>query len=93
MRVLALQHVEVVESRVAAYQPEQRFDTVMSRAFSAIAPMLENTRHLIHSQGLWLAMKGKIPDNELKMLKQPYQIKTYTVPGVTGARCCILIEA
>ncbi len=93
VRVLSLTHVEVVESRVEAYRPEQRFDTVVSRAFSAIEPMIENTNHLIDTQGLWLAMKGHMPDNELNRLNQSYQVEKYTVPGVSGARCCILIES
>jgi 16S rRNA (guanine527-N7)-methyltransferase len=93
VRALSLPHVEVVESRVEAYHPCQRFDTVVSRAFSAMEPMIENTRHLIHTKGLWLAMKGQIPDNELKKLTKTHQTKTYTVPGVNGARCCVLIES
>jgi 16S rRNA (guanine527-N7)-methyltransferase len=93
VRTLALAHVSVVESRVEAYHPSQRFDTVVSRAFSAIEPMVENTRHLMNTQGLWLAMKGQIPNNELNTLNQSYQTKTYTVPSIDGARCCILIEA
>ncbi|MDX2347077.1 MAG: 16S rRNA (guanine(527)-N(7))-methyltransferase RsmG [Legionella sp.] len=92
VRVLALKHVNVIESRVEAYHPEQRFDTVVSRAFSAIEPMIKNTHHLISTQGLWLAMKGQIPNNELNTLNQSYQTTTYTVPGECGARCCVLIE-
>ncbi len=93
VRSLALSHVDVVESRVERYHPRRCFDTVVSRAFSAMDSMIENTHHLIDTQGLWVAMKGHIPDNELKQLKQSYQTKTYTVPGVSGARCCILIES
>jgi 16S rRNA (guanine527-N7)-methyltransferase len=93
VRVLALQHVDVVQSRVEAYHRSQRFDTVVSRAFSAMEPMIENTRHLIQPKGLWLAMKGQHPKHELNALKKIYQTKTYTVPGVDGARCCILIES
>ncbi|MCH9716428.1 MAG: 16S rRNA (guanine(527)-N(7))-methyltransferase RsmG [Gammaproteobacteria bacterium] len=99
VRTLSLSHVEVVESRVEAYHPACRFDTVVSRAFSAMKPMIENTHHLIDSQGLWLAMKGQVPSNELEALKkidtlnQSYQIKKYTVPNISGARCCILIES
>ena len=93
VRRLSLHHVEVVLSRAEAYHPEQRFDTVVSRAFSAIEPMIEKTSHLIDTQGLWLAMKGHMPDNELSRLNQLYQVKKYTVPGVSGARCCILIES
>ncbi len=93
VRELSLSKVKVVESRVETYHPEQRFDTVVSRAFSAMDSMIENTNHLIDSQGLWLAMKGRMPENELHNLKQSYQIKNYQVPGVVGARTCIMIES
>ncbi len=92
VRALSLKHVTVVESRVEAYLTEQRFDTVVSRAFSAMKPMIDNTRHLIVDKGLWLAMKGRIPEDELEALGMPWHAETYTVPGVSGARCCILVE-
>ena len=92
VRVLSLHHVEVVESRVEAYRPAHCFDTVVSRTFSEIIPMVKNTRHLIDKRGLWLAMKGHVPEKELSGLKELYQVETYTVPGISGARCCILIE-
>lgn len=93
VRALALKHVEVVESRVEAYHPRTPFDTVTSRAFSAILPMIEKTRHLVRETGCWLAMKGQLPEEELSLLPYTYQTETYTVPGVLGARCCILIES
>jgi 16S rRNA (guanine527-N7)-methyltransferase len=92
VRVLSLKHVDVVESRVEAYHSADGFDTVVSRAFSAMKPMIENTRHLIAKDGLWLAMKGHIPEDELKTLGMPWHAEAYTVPGVSGARCCILVE-
>ena len=96
VRVLSLKHVNVVESRVEAYHPPKRFDTVVSRAFSAMEPMVKNTQHLIDEQGLWVAMKGQVPNEELSVLARvnpAYQIKQYTVPGAAAARCCILIES
>jgi|TARA_R110002126_G_scaffold1051_2_gene6418 16S rRNA (guanine527-N7)-methyltransferase len=92
VRSLALNHVEVIESRVESYHPTRAFDTVVSRAFSALEPMVEKTRHLIESRGLWVAMKGRVPEDELIQLGKSYDTRTYTVPGVVGERCCILIE-
>ncbi len=85
-------HVEVIESRVESYHPTRAFDTVVSRAFSALEPMVEKTRHLIDTRGLWLAMKGRVPEDELIQLGKSYDTRTYSVPGVVGERCCILIE-
>lgn len=95
VRQLSLAHVQVVESRIESYRPVRRFDTVVSRALSALRPMIESTNHLVHPQGLRLAMKGHIPEDELQSINEmhlSYQTKLYTVPGILGARCCILIE-
>ena len=92
VRNLSLDHVDVVESRVENYHPTRAFDTVVSRAFSALEPMVEKTRHLIDTRGLWLAMKGRVPEDELTHLGKSCCTRMYTVPGVAGERCCILIE-
>ncbi|MDF1683878.1 MAG: 16S rRNA (guanine(527)-N(7))-methyltransferase RsmG [Legionellaceae bacterium] len=92
VRNLSLDHVEVIESRVESYHPTRAFDTVVSRAFSALEPMVEKTRHLIDTRGLWLAMKGRVPEDELIQFGKSYDTRTYSVPGVVGERCCILIE-
>lgn len=91
-RVLALSNVEVVQTRVENYHPTLAFDTLTSRAFSELAQMLKWTRHLIGKDGLWLAMKGCYPETELASISLPYEVKPYTVPGLDGERCCVLIE-
>ncbi len=91
-RVLNLQHVDVIQSRVEDYKPPQGFDTVVSRAFSTIHDMLNWTDHLIAEHGVWLAMKGLSPDNELLDIEHPYRIEPYVVAGVDGKRCCVMIS-
>lgn len=91
-RQLDLKNLEVVQFRVENYHPHQRFDTVVSRAFSSLEQMIHWTTHLLNKEGVWLAMKGRYPEDELKALNHPYQVEQYTVPGVDGERCCILIN-
>ncbi|MDP3705282.1 MAG: 16S rRNA (guanine(527)-N(7))-methyltransferase RsmG [Legionellaceae bacterium] len=91
-RVLNLQHVEIIQSRVEDYNPPQGFDTVVSRAFTNINDMLHWTDHLIAKQGIWLAMKGLNPDHELLNINHPYRIEPYVVAGVDGKRCCVIIS-
>jgi 16S rRNA (guanine527-N7)-methyltransferase len=92
-RVLQLTNVEVVQNRVEIYRPAQGFDTVVSRAFSNLQQMVEWTKHLIAHRGIWLAMKGRQPNEELEKISHPYRIETYKVPGVEGERCCVLISS
>ncbi|MBA3537840.1 MAG: 16S rRNA (guanine(527)-N(7))-methyltransferase RsmG [Tatlockia sp.] len=91
-RTLQLKNVEIVLSRVENYHPAFDFDTLTSRAFSELAQMIKWTQHLIRPNGIWLAMKGRIPETELTSIHLPYQVKSYTVPGLDGERCCIIIE-
>lgn len=91
-RQLDLKNLEIVQFRAENYHPTQGFDTVISRAFSNLEQMIHWTRHLIASNGMWLAMKGRYPDTELQMIQQPYRVEHYTVDGVEGERCCVLID-
>jgi 16S rRNA (guanine527-N7)-methyltransferase len=90
-RVLQLGNVEIEQTRVENYHPEQGFDTVMSRAFSELTQMVSWTAHLIVDKGRWLAMKGRYPETELNNLNRPYEVQTYAVPSVEGERCCVII--
>lgn len=92
VRELQLKNVSVVQFRVENYHPSQAFDTVVSRAFSNLDQMIQWTKHLIAQDGIWLAMKGRYPDTELKDLQYHYRIESYAVSGLTGDRCCVLID-
>ncbi|KTD11649.1 glucose inhibited division protein B GidB [Legionella gratiana] len=91
-RQLNLKNVEIVQFRVENYRSTQGFDTVLSRAFSSLAQMIQWTQHLIADKGIWLAMKGRSPDAELNEIKQNCTVNTYNVAGVDGERCCVIIE-
>ncbi len=91
-RQLDLKNLEVVQFRVENYYPTQGFDTVLSRAFSSLEQMIQWTAHLIAKEGIWLAMKGRYPDTELSVIQQKYRVERYTVAGLDGERCCVLID-
>ncbi|USQ13892.1 16S rRNA (guanine(527)-N(7))-methyltransferase RsmG [Legionella lytica] len=91
-RQLDLKNLEIVQIRVENYHPAQGFDTVISRAFSSLAQMIHWTKHLVAKDGIWLAMKGRYPDAELQEIEQNCKVEHYTVEGVEGERCCVLIE-
>lgn len=91
-RVLSLDNVEIVQMRVENYHPALGFDTVTSRAFSELEKMIKGTSHLIAHHGIWLAMKGKRPLAELASVDYPYNVQTYSVPGLQARRCCVIIR-
>jgi 16S rRNA (guanine527-N7)-methyltransferase len=91
---LGLKNVEVVQNRVESYRPEQKFDTLVARAFSSIADMLTNARHLCAPGGRFLAMKGQYPEEELAAIPADFVVRDVValqVPGLDAARHLAII--
>lgn len=63
--LLQLTNVTVENRRVEQFQPEQKFNAVISRAFASLQDMTEGCAHLLEQQGIYLAMKGLFPQDEL----------------------------
>jgi 16S rRNA (guanine527-N7)-methyltransferase len=91
-RQLSLKNLKIIQFRAENYHATPGFDTVISRAFSSLEQMIFWTKHLIADNGIWLAMKGRYPDAELQVLEHKYRVEQYTVEGVEGERCCVLID-
>jgi 16S rRNA (guanine527-N7)-methyltransferase len=92
---LGLTNVLPVQVRVESYEIEERFDTVISRAFTALADFVTNSGHLIKPAGCLLAMKGKLPEAELQALPPGWQatnIEPVYVPGLAAERHIIVLE-
>ena len=94
-RTLPLANTEVVEARAESFQPPQRFDTIVSRAFSALGKFLEDTAHLGAERGRWLAMKGKLDRKELADVPSGFRIEQQVqlhVPGLDEERHLIIVS-
>lgn len=63
--LLGLTNVKVENRRVEEFQPEQKFNAVVSRAFASLQDMTEGCAHLLEEGGIFLAMKGLFPQDEL----------------------------
>lgn len=91
---LGLDNVQVVRTRVEAYQPDAGFDTITSRAFAALPRMVQLTRHLLADQGRLLAMKGTVPTDEIaELAAEGYRVEVaaLSVPGSDGQRHALLV--
>lgn len=92
---LGLKNVEIVQSRVEKYQPEKKFDVILSRAFASLNDMLFCTEHLVNKKGCFLALKGLFPKQELKTLDDKFNFIEYfqlKVPGLKSNRCLVRIK-
>ena len=92
---LELPNVDVVQSRVEEYKPNASFDTITTRAYSAIGVMVGQTSHLMANDGVFLAMKGANPIAEIDELPSNYVVKeshVIKVPGLEEERHLLEIK-
>lgn len=90
---LGLHNVLPVHDRVESYQPEQKFDTVTARAFTALPDMLTKTRHLLRPGGKLLAMKSKEVDELERDDFQFNGVESLSVPGLDATRSLVIYTA
>ena len=91
---LKLKNAEVCSERVESWQTQKRFDVIISRAFSEMGEFVRITRHLLAPGGMFAAMKGLHPYEEIDKLPpgcKVQQVLPLAIPGVEGARHLVLI--
>lgn len=96
VRQLSLPNVEVVKSRIEDFAPdgEQHFDTVISRAFTALDGFAEACGRLLTASGQLTAMKGRLQSEEISCInKAQWNIASeqVTVPGLDAERHMIIL--
>lgn len=90
---LGIANLEVVCSRVEQYQPQEKFPLIVSRAFSDISELVRLTSHLIAENGVWLAMKGVHPYDELAQLKNMHsEVLPLHVSGLDAQRHLVVLR-
>jgi 16S rRNA (guanine527-N7)-methyltransferase len=91
---LKLKNIEVCSERVESWQTQNRFDVIISRAFSDMGEFVRITRHLLARGGMFAAMKGLHPYEEIDKLPpgcKVQQVLSLAIPGLEGARHLVLI--
>jgi 16S rRNA (guanine527-N7)-methyltransferase len=86
---LALANVEIVQSRAETYRPPLRFGTVVARAVGPIADLVRRSGHLVAGGGRILAMKGRLPEDELATRLNGWKlagVHRLAVPGLAEER-------
>jgi len=86
-------HGRIEEQEVPSKDMAEKFDVIISRAFSEIGLFVKLTKHLLAADGKWLAMKGMIPQHEFdKSGLQPSEIKVLKVAGLDAERHLIVLK-
>jgi len=68
------------------------FDVITSRAFASLGDFTRLTRCHLAPGGIWLAMKGRVPDDEIAALPpeiEVFHVEQLTVPGLDAQRCLV----
>ena len=87
---LGLANLQAMHQRVEAMPGE--FDLITSRAFASLGQFCALTRERLAPQGLWMAMKGKRPDDEIARLPaevEVFHVEQLQVPGLSAERCIV----
>ncbi|KAA6181741.1 16S rRNA (guanine(527)-N(7))-methyltransferase RsmG [Thiohalocapsa marina] len=92
---LGLDNVQVVQSRLETYRPGQKFATIVARAVTSLAALRANCAHLAFSDARLLALKGRLPEQEIADLvaasATTVQVHPLRVPLLEGERNLIEI--
>jgi len=87
---LGLPNLRGVHGRVE--KVADRYDVVSSRAFASLADFVNGSRQALADQGIWLAMKGKRPDDEIAALPPDaavFHVEQLSVPELAAQRCIV----
>ena len=93
--LLGLDNVTAVKGRGEDYAPGHRFDTVIARALAALQRLVEIAGHHVREDGVFVALKGRYPAEELEQLKAPWshEVTELRVPGLEeGSRHAVLLR-
>jgi len=94
-RAMGLSNVIPVQARLESFSPDVQFERIVSRAFSDLASFAQAARRLAAAPSRILAMKGKYPESELKVLPEWLRvdsIEKLSVPGLQEDRHLVIMS-
>lgn len=90
---LKLPNLKGIHARVESLKGP--YDIVSCRAFASLIDFTTWSRAAIAPQGIWFAMKGKQPDDEMAALGadvQVFHVEHLQVPGLDAERCIVWLR-
>jgi len=87
---LRLPNLKGLHARVESLT--QPYDVVCSRAFASLVDFTTWSKAALAPHGIWMAMKGKHPHEELSVLPQDvhvFHVEQLQVPGLDAERCIV----
>ena len=94
-RVLAeldIKNVQTHHSRDELMTSEEKYDGIISRAFSNMGDFVQITKHLLKKQGVWYGMKSKkILNDEMKGIDNSWTLESLDVPFLKAERYLVKV--
>ena len=90
---LKLPNLKGVHARVETLSGP--FDVICSRAFASLPDFVTWSNQALGDQGVWMAMKGKLPAEEMAALPtfaSVFHVEQLQVPGLDAERCMIWMK-
>lgn len=87
---LGLPNLRGVHARVESLTGS--YDVISSRAFASLADFYTGSAQLLASDGVWMAMKGKTPTDEMAALPagvEVFHVEQLHVPSLDAERCIV----
>jgi 16S rRNA (guanine527-N7)-methyltransferase len=94
---LKLPNLRGVHARVESLKAEEGggFDVVCSRAFASLVDFTNWSVSALKPGAVWMAMKGKLPSDEMAALPisvSVFHVEQLTVPGLEAERCIVWLR-
>ena len=91
---LEIKNIETYHERVELLTSEEKYDGIISRAFSNMEVFIKSTKHLIKSQGVWYGMKSKkILDDEMININDPWVLEKLDIPFLQAERYLVKVSS
>ena len=90
---LEIKNIDTYHDRVELLTSEEKYDGIISRAFSNMDDFIKSTKHLIKSQGVWYGMKSKkILNDEMVNINEPWTLEKLDVPFLEAERYLVKVS-
>ena len=88
-------NVEIVHSRAENFLSSVTYSSIISRAFGSLSAYYRAVEHLLQPGTRALALKGRLPDEELREVagrKNSISVEELQVPGINSHRSLVILE-
>lgn len=91
---LDIRNAHALAARAESYDGEKNFDVVVLRAVGSLVDMIKNAGHLAGAHGRLLAMKGRLPEEEIRAVPRGWQGEVFSlrIPGLDAERHLVTLR-